>query len=152
MERRVSKVWDMKLLTRIVVMWRNDAAKASIVTKRSLASSGGVSSSGQSMDHLPTELGSEWRAAAGPATPAHSRRRASVHAYSHFMSSQLRRASMQLDRSFADDIALTPAKSSADDLGLSRGPLLPLHAFDAHESPNHNFQTAAVPAMRTSDL
>jgi hypothetical protein len=153
-ERQLSKMSDMKMLTRIVVMWRNDAAKTSIVTKRSLISSGGMlsgSASSQSKSSFSTELGSESRAAGISPAPAHSRRRASVHAYSHFMNSQLRQASLDLECSFADDMALTPAKLTGD-AGLLRGPLV-AQAFHAHESPvSRHVQTAVGAAMRSSDL
>jgi hypothetical protein len=138
LERKISKALHMKLLAKVVVLWYNDAAKGSIVTKRSLSSS-----------QVPIAVGNESSFAAGPQTPLSSRRRASLHAYSQFMNSQLRRASLSLESSFSDNIALTERTMSMGDLipfGSSR-------ASHGHESPvNHNVKPQASKALRPSDL
>lgn len=154
LERKLSKAFDMKLLTRIMVLWSNDAAKDSIVTRRSQSSGGdGFNHRSKSVSGNETsmESGYESRSAEGRQAAPHSRRRASVHAYSQFMHSQLRRASVDIEGSFAD-VALaargTPNRPSAD--GMLLGGSLALYG---HESPEkRNSKSAFSPALRPSDL
>jgi len=153
LERKLSKAHDMKLLTRIMVLWSNDAAKDSIVTRRSQSSGGdGFNDSHKSVSGNETsmEFGYQSRSAEGRQAAPHSRRRASVHAYSQFMHSQLRRASVDIEGSFAD-VALasrgTPNRSSADAMLL--GGSLALHG---HESPERQNSKSLVSPLRPSDL
>ena len=146
--RKLSKAFDRKLLTRIMVLWSNDAAKDSIVTRRSQSSGGGGfndSRTSVSGNETSMEFGYQSRSAQGVQAAPHSRRRASVHAYSQFMHSQLRRASVVIEGSFAD-VALsalgTTNRPSADGMLLGGFPAL-------HESPE---KQSSKPALRPSDL
>jgi hypothetical protein len=130
LERKLAKALHMKLLARIMVLWSNDAAKGSIVTKRSM-----------SANQMSVASGNESMLARAPQTPLSSRRRASVHAYSQFMNSQLRRASLSLDSSFAGNV------SSNGDWSLLGGSPAP----DGQLSPGRHGESAGS-ALRPSDL
>jgi hypothetical protein len=151
LERKLGKAFQMKLLARIIVLWFNDAAKDSIVTKRSLSSGKDFfvdrrSSLGR--NHTSFDFGNESQTADSSQRHFHSRRRASVHAYSQFMSSQLKRASVDLESSFADRIAL-PAIRANDDPIVNGDSLY----SRANDSPaNHNVKSAVSSALRPSDL
>ena len=73
-----------------------------------------------------------------------------MHAYSQLMHSQLRRASIVIEGSFAD-VALaargTPNRSSADAMLLG-GPL----ALHGHESPEKQNSKSLFSPLRPSDL
>jgi hypothetical protein len=151
LEQKLWKAFHMKLLARIMVLWFNDAAKDSIVTKRSLSSGGDLfvdvrSSHGAKPTF--TEFGNESQSAGSPQRQLHSRRRASVHAYSQFMSSQLRRASVELEGSFGD--RSSPAATSTEYQDLHGGPMYS-RAYES--SANHRRVSVAFsPALRPSDL
>ena len=149
LERKLGKAFQMKLLARIIVLWFNDAAKDSIVTKRSLSSGGDLfvdRRSSHGRNH--TSFGNESQSADSPQRHFHSKRRASVHAYSQFMSSQLRRASVDLESSFADRIAL-PTIRANDDHVVNGDSLF----SRANDSPaNHHVKSAVSSALRPSDL
>jgi hypothetical protein len=150
LERKLWKAFHMKLLARIMVMWFNDAAKDSIVTKRSLSSGGDLFVDGRSSlgkKETSIEFGNELQLASSPFL--HSRRRASVHAYSQFMSSQLRRASVELEGSFSGNIALSASASSGD----QKMPGKSLHVHANESAANVRQVNAAFsPALRSSDL
>ena len=134
------------------MLWSNDAAKDSIVTRRSQSSGGGGfndSRTSVSGNETSMEFGYQSRSAQGLQAAPHSRRRASVHAYSQLMHSQLRRASIVIEGSFAD-VALaalgTTNRPSADGMLLGGFPAL-------HESSEkQNSKPASSPALRPSDL
>jgi hypothetical protein len=152
LERKMTKAFNMKLLTKIVVMWYNDAAKSSIVTKRSVSSSGHAIcfdiESSLGGNENSTEFDDEFRASSSTKAPSHLKRRASVHAYSQFMNAQLQKANLELESSFTDN---SHSKTFASQIALGETLLSP--GLYSHESPaNLNIGSFASNSLSASDL